>query len=92
MTARLIAGCTIAALWQAAGHWQPLSESYKRPSVPRRLFAYVYGVLGILLGLAVATDNRTAARALAVSASAGAATVGAYVVDKWLHGHYGCES
>ena len=63
MTARLIAGCTIAALWQAAGHWQPLSESYKRPSVPRRLFAYVYGVLGILLGLAVATDGATAAPA-----------------------------
>lgn len=86
MNARLLAGCAVAALWQAVGHYFPLAEPYKRPNVPRRIFGYVWGVTGILLGLAIATDKRTTATAFAVAASAGAATVGAYTVDEWLHG------
>ena len=69
-----------------AAHWYPLSESYKRPTVTRRIFAYVYGVLGILLGLWIATDSKSAAKAFAVSSAAGAATVAAYAIDGYLNG------
>lgn len=86
MNARTLTGGIIAALWQLTGHWLPTAEPHKRPSVARRIFAYSYGVLGILLGLWVATDRRTVSKAALISAAAGAATVAAYGLDAWLHG------
>jgi hypothetical protein len=88
MNARLLTGAALAAALMGVAHWYPLSESYKPPTVTRRIVAYIYGVAGILLGLWVATDKATAGKALAVSSAAGAATVAAYGVDAWLHGKH----
>ena len=81
MNAPLLEGAAVAAVMMALGHWFPLAESWKQPSVPRRLFAYVWGVGWILIGLYIATDADTALRGLFVAAAAGITTGLAYVVD-----------
>ncbi len=96
MNGKVLAGAGIAGLWQVSGHWFPLAEPHKAPSVTRRLIAYAWGCFGIWLGVAVATDRETARKAAAITVSAGAATVGVYAIDKLLNAWvlrraYGCH-
>lgn len=46
-----VLGAAVAALWQVAGHYFPWAALTGRKELPR-LVCYLYGVLGILWGLA----------------------------------------
>lgn len=81
---RLVAGATVAALWQVAGHYTPCARPWDRPTVPERIGAYTWGVTGILLGIGMATDKRTLATGFIVAAAAGALTVAVYGLDDVL--------
>ena len=82
---KLVTGMVVAGLFELAAHWFPLAEPHKPPTVLRRIGGYTWGCLGILLGVAVATDRPTTAKAAAITVAAGTATVAAYVADHLLN-------
>lgn len=78
MNQKLVVGAALAASLELVGHWAPW------PKRLHRIAAYVYGTLAILTGIAVATERKTLARVFGICASAGLATVAAYIVDLHL--------
>jgi hypothetical protein len=82
---KLILGAAISGLICAASHWWPLTDPAAGWHAPKRVTAYTVGGAAIIAGTGVALGRRGALKVLALFAGAGAATVGAYLVDFHLN-------
>ena len=85
MNKQLLSGMAVASLAQAVGHFFPLAEPHKPPTPTRRILGYTGGCLGLRGGLAAALDRDATLKAAAITTAAGAATVGAYAIDRLLN-------